>query len=136
ETLALDLRIKEAADLARRLQELSVITVRDAAEKQRLHDELSAKLADLSVVADTIVGAALSTAAKSGASMEEAIDSQLERIRCVLDDDRPSIERGAALDSLLSISTRWLRSDLPDDPPTPWDRHCLHWPLAFPEVLL
>ena len=64
-TLALDLRLKEAADLARRLQDLSVVTVRDATEKQRLHDELRSKLADLSVVADAVVGAALSTAGKS-----------------------------------------------------------------------
>ena len=46
-TVALDLRLKEATDLARRLQDLSVVTVRDATEKQRLHDELRAKLADL-----------------------------------------------------------------------------------------
>ena len=36
--LVLDARIAEATDLARRLRELSVITVRDAAEKQRLHE--------------------------------------------------------------------------------------------------
>ncbi len=43
-TVALDLRLKEAADLARRLQDLSVVSVRDATEKQRLHDELRTKL--------------------------------------------------------------------------------------------
>ena len=43
----LDLRLKEATEFARRLQALSVVTVRDATEKQRLHDELRARLADL-----------------------------------------------------------------------------------------
>jgi len=70
EALVIDVRIKEATELARRLQELSVVTVRDATDKQRLHEELRAKLADLAIVADTVVGAALSTAGKRGISME------------------------------------------------------------------
>jgi hypothetical protein len=136
ETLALDLRIKAAAELARRLQELSVITVRDATEKQRLHEELRAKLADLAVVADAVVGAALSTAGQRGISMEQRLDTQLDRIHVALDDDRPSVEREAALNVLRGVSTGWLRTDLPDEPPMPWDRQCLHWPLAYPEVFL
>lgn len=136
ETLTLDLRLKEAGELARRLQELSVVTVRDATVKQRLHEELRAKLGDLSIVADTIVGAALSTAGKHGVSMEQRLDTQLERIRTALDEDRPSVERMAGLQVLRAVSTGWLRADLPDEPSMPWDRQCLHWPLAFPEVFL
>jgi hypothetical protein len=136
DTLTIDLRVKEAAELAGRLQELSVVTVRDATEKQRLHDELQAKLADLAVVADTIVGAALSTAGQRGTTMAQRLDTQLDRIRTALDDDRPELERQAAVGVLRGISTGWLRTDLPDDPPIPWDRQCLHWPLAFPEVFL
>ncbi|MHB1519495.1 MAG: Eco57I restriction-modification methylase domain-containing protein [Acidimicrobiales bacterium] len=135
-TVALDLRLKEAADLARRLQDLSVVSVRDAKEKQRLHEELRAKLGDLSVVADTVVGAALSTAGHRGASIEQRLDAQMERIRNALDEDRPLVEQDAAIGVLRSISTGWLRTDLPDEVPTPWERHCLHWPLAFPEVFL
>jgi hypothetical protein len=131
-----DLRLKEASDLARRLQALSVVTVRDATEKQRLHDELRSKLADLSIVADTVVGAALSTAGKRRVSIEQRLDTQFDRIRVALDDDSPSIERTAALEVLRGVSTGWLRTDLPDEPPMPWDRQCLHWPLAFPEVFL
>lgn len=135
-TLTLDTRIKEASDLARRLQDLSVITVRDATEKQRLHEELRAKLTDLSVVADTVVGAAVSTAGKRGASMEQRLDSQAERIRSAVEDDRSEPERAAALGVLHDVATGWLRTDLPDDPPMPWSRRCMHWPLAFPEVFL
>jgi hypothetical protein len=133
-TLALDLRLKEAADLAHRLQELSVVTVRDASEKQRLHDKLRSQLADLAIVADSIVGAALSTAGRGGVSMEQRLDTQVDRIRSTLDGDRPSIERMAALDTLHGVSSGWLRTDLPDEVPVPWERQCLHWPLAFPEV--
>lgn len=135
-TVALDLRLKEACDLARRLQDLSVVTVRDATEKQRLHEELRAKLSDLSVVADTILGAALSTAGQRGTSSEQRLDTQMERIRNGLDDDRPSRERDADLVVLHGIATGWLRTDLPDEVPLPSERKCLHWPLAFPEAFL
>ena len=66
---------------------MSVVTVRDANEKQRLHEELRSKLADLSVVADAVVGAALSTVGKGGVSMEDRLDSQMERIRAALDEE-------------------------------------------------
>lgn len=136
ETLALDERLKEATDLAARLQGLSVVTVRDASEKRRLHEELRTLLADLEVVADTVVGAALSTAGKRGVTVEDRLSAQMLRIRTALDDDSADGERRAALSSLRSISTGWLRTDLPDEMPVPWERACLHWPLAFPEVFL
>jgi hypothetical protein len=136
ETLTLDERIKEATDLARHLQELSVVTVRDAAEKQRLHDELRATLADLAIIADTVIGAALSTSGKRGLSVEDRLGAQLLRIRTALDRDSSDPERSAALASLRGTAAGWLRTDLPDDLPMPWDRQCLHWPLAFPEVFL
>ncbi len=135
-TVAIDLRLKEASELARELQELSVVTVRDASEKQRLHDRLRVQLADLSIVADAIVGAALVSAGKSGGSLEQRLESQIERVRATLDHDRPEVERAAAAEVLRGVATEWLRADLPDDAPAPWDRHCLHWPLAFPEVFL
>ena len=136
ESIALDLRLKEATDLARQLREMSVVTVRDATEKQRLNEELRSNLLELSAVADAVVGAALSTAGMGGTAMEGRLDSYTEPIRAVLDDERPQVEREAALGTLRGVSTRWLRTDLPDGASTPWDRECLHWPLSFPEVFL
>ncbi len=136
ETVSLDLRLKEANELAQRLQELSVVTVRDATEKQRLHNELRRRLANLSCVADAVVGAGINSAVHPGALIGQSLDSQMDRIRMAIDDDRPAIERAAALDVLGAISAGWLRTDLPDEIPMPWDRRCLHWPLAFPEVFL
>jgi hypothetical protein len=135
ETLALDARIAEATDLAERLQELSVITVRDAAEKQRLHNELRATLIDLAIVADAVVGAGLSAAGRRGFSIEQQLGAQVLRVRAALDPTSSELERSAALAALHGISAAWLRSDIADDS-TPWDRQCLHWPLAFPEVFL
>jgi hypothetical protein len=136
ESIALEMRLKEAVDLARRLRDLSVVAVRDAVEKQRLHEEFRLKLAGLSVVADAVVGAALNTAGKGGAVSGERTDSQMERIRAILDDVRSDREREAALSTLGATSTAWLRTDLPDEAPVPWERQCLHWPLAFPDVFL
>ena len=136
ESIVLDDRLTKATEFARRLREMSVVTVRDAAEKRRMHDELCNKLADLSAVADAVVGAELSTAGKRGLSMENRLETQLERIRAVIDDDRSEAERWAALSALHAMSTSWLRTDMPDEAPMPWDRRCLHWPLAFPEVFL
>jgi hypothetical protein len=134
--LVLDKRIKEATEIARCLQALSVITVRDATEKQRLHEELRAKLADLAVVADTVVGAALSTAGKPGVTMEDRLTTQIYRVRTALGDTSSELERSAALAALQGASSSWLRTGLPDEVPVPWERQCLHWPLAFPEVFL
>lgn len=134
--LVLDQRIQEATELARRLQSVSIVTVRDATEKQRLHEELRDKLADLAIVADAVVGAALSTAGKPGLSMEDRLATQIYRVRTALDNASSSAERTAALTSLHDTSVVWLRTDLPDDPPMPWERRALHWPLAFPEVFL
>ena len=135
-TVALDLRLNEATDLASRLQDMSVVSVRDATEKQRLHGELRSKLGDLSVVADAVVGAALSTAGQRGITMEQRLDAQMERIRTVVDDQRPEFEREADRRALHAIASGWLRADMPDESPMPWERQPLHWPLAFPEVFL
>ena len=130
ESLALDLRLKEAVELAQRLRGMSVVTVRDADEKQRLSRDLTSGLSSLILIADAVVGAALSVADRGSSSFVSLLDSQMESIHSVQDgDDR-------AMVSLRSAVTSWLRADLPDEPPKPWDRRCLHWPLAFPEVFL
>jgi hypothetical protein len=112
------------------------VTVRDASDKRRLNEELRARLADLAVVADVVVSASLSTAGKRGVTSEERLSTQLHRIRTVLDNSSSEAEQSATLLTLNGTSTGWLRTDLPDDTPMPWERQCLHWPLAFPEVFL
>jgi hypothetical protein len=136
ESLAIDARLKEATELAKQLREMSVVTVRDAAEKQRLNRVLRSELAGLSVIADAVVGAALSTAGKPTASFQGLLDGQSDRIHAVAGGNYSEMEREAAIGALRGASIGWLRSELPDVTPTPWDRVCLHWPLAFPEVFL
>jgi hypothetical protein len=136
EGAAIDQHLEEATELAERLQDLSVVSLRDAANKQKLHEDLRAKLAGLSVVADSIVGAALSSVARGASSFELRMRTQSERIRTALDDDRPDIERVAALSVLSEVAGEWLQTDIPDDLTSPRERHCFHWPLRFPEVFL
>ena len=136
ESIAIDMRLKEAGDLARRLREMSVVTVRDAGEKRRFHEALRSKLADLCVAADAVVGASLRTAGARRGSPVDLLDSQLERIRVAFSEDRSEPERAAALAAVHDMSTGWLRTDLPEEAAPSWERRCLHWPLAFPEVFL
>jgi hypothetical protein len=136
ETLSIEDRVREAMEVARRLQQLSVVTVRDASERQRLHSQLRAQLATLSVLADVVVGAALSSAGRRGASMEERVGSQMDRIQTVVSASASEFEIHAAQAALAGVSVGWLRTELPEGVPLPQERTCLHWPLAFPEVFL
>ncbi|MFP5487469.1 MAG: restriction endonuclease, partial [Acidimicrobiia bacterium] len=136
ESLAIDLRLKEATELARRLREMSVVTVRDASEKQRLNAELRESLSALALVADAVVGAALSRTGNPDDADVDRLSGVQDKIRSVLDEDVTATERDAAESALRVRSATWLRTDLPDEMPTPWDRQCLHWPLSFPEVFL
>ena len=137
ETLAIEGYIDDAVEMAERLQSMSVLTLRDASAKQRLSDELREKLATLEVAADAVVGAALSTSVKkSTATFEGRLSGELSRLRVALGESVTDLEREAALAALAGIASRWLRTDLPDRPLTPWARHCMHWPIRFPEVFL
>ena len=137
EALAIEGYISEATEMAERLQEMSVLTVGDAFAKQRVSNELQHKLAPLGVIADAVVGAALSTSVKgSGADLVTRLSGELGRIRTALEDRRTEMERNSALGALAGQSSSWLRTDLPDEPPMPWARQCMHWPLRFPEVFL
>ena len=66
--------------------------------------------------------------------MEQRLDTQMERLRTVIDDERPDIERDADRTALRATASGWLRADIPDEIPMSWERQSLHWPLAFPEV--
>ena len=137
ETLTIEESIHEAVELAERLQRMSVLTVRDASAKQRLNTELQNKLTNLEIIADTLVGAALSTSAKgSRTNLETRLSGEAERIRVASSTHHTDWERKAAMEALAGRALSWLRTDLPDDPPMPWDRRTMHWPLRFPEVFL
>ena len=137
EMLAIEGSIDEALELAEQLQWMSVLTVRDASAKQRLNGELGNKLANLEIVADAVVGAALSTSARgSRTDFRSRLSGEIERIQIALGDRHTDGERQAAIEALAGRTSSWLRTDLPDEPPMPWDRRCMHWPLRFPEVFL
>ena len=115
ETLTIEEAVHEAVELAERLQRMSVLTVRDASAKQRLNTELQNKLTNLEIIADTVVGAALSTSAKhSKTSFETRLSGEAERIRLVSGDHHTDGEREAAIEALAGRASSWLRTDLPD----------------------
>jgi hypothetical protein len=136
EGLAVDIKLARAVEIAQQIQALSVVTLRDVALKRELHHELERELSTLSVVADAVVGAAIRSEAKGAPSFPEVLAPQIDRIEKLLNPDESAIESKAREAVLRDISSDWLRTDLPPDLTSTWERHCFHWPLRFPEVFL
>lgn len=136
EGLAIDLKLARAVEIARDIQALSIVTLRDVAFKRTLQEELEEELAALSIVADAVVGAAIRSEARSAPGFRQLLAPQMDRIRNLLNPTQPEVERHAAEVVLAEITSTWLRTDLPSELTSTWERHCFHWPLRFPEVFL
>jgi hypothetical protein len=124
-------RIKAALAMRQELEAIRVVTVRDAEEKARLNAEANAALEMVRVVADVVIGAALSTAT----SKADLLDTRLLAIRPqvaeVLDPDLANEERRIRLDALQELAASWLNASRPPGAPI---RRPMHWPVMFPEV--
>lgn len=125
--------VKAAMEKRRQLESFTVIDIGDAKLKRQLFDESSALLGDLKIVADVVIGAALSTATSSIDAHDGRLVSVATDVAHALDPDRASDDRVARLHDLRLKAAYWLDEGRP--PLTP-ARRCLHWPLEFPEVFL
>ena len=124
-----DSATKEAVELRRRLAEIPVNSVRDAELKADLAAKADARLADLSLVGDLLIGSALDTNLRGHGTLDQRVVSLQGRIAALLGDDvgvaqtvRSDLRHKAAL---------WLNAGKPEAAP---DRHPMHWCLAFPEI--
>ncbi len=120
--------VQRALELRRELESFTARDVRDAARKAQLHEEAKAALADVRLLADTVVGATL--ASGKGEALDTALTSVEDDVRGLLaessDDDR-AIARGR----LRRWADEWLAVGRAPIAP---DRKPFHWPLEFPEV--
>jgi hypothetical protein len=125
--------VEDAIAKRRALEGFTVITLRDAQEKERLFHEVEHELKALKVVADVVVGAAISTASQG----EDALDSRLvgvaDDVATALDPERKDSERKVRLESLYWDAVDWLNAGRPI---MHEERGTFHWPLEFPEVFV
>lgn len=124
-------RVAAALHARRQLEDIRMITVRDAAEKARLNAQANAAMRALEVIGDLVVGAALSSPIGRAAALDDRMHALQKRVAAALDPDVDEATRAVRLDELQQVADAWLNAARPDGSPA---RRPLHWPVAFPEV--
>lgn len=132
-TASLQPLVKEAVELRRLIESTPVVTVADAEEKARLLREAEGKVASVRIVADVVVGAALSRADNNKSDFVSRLLVIAPEVPAALDQDVPLDERRERMSRLAAKADAWLNEGRPEGAPA---RRCLHWPLSFPEVFL
>ena len=132
---AAEAAIRQASEKRRRLEAFAVNDIADAEEKARLHAEAEAALRDVRLIADLLIGAAISTAGDDRDRSLRQLDAELERLAPLvgqaLDPDRPEGARANARNAIAAKARELLDAGKPDAQPP---RRCFHWPIEFPEV--
>ena len=105
-----------------------MLAIRDAEEKARLLTKANTAIHTVEVLADLVVGAALSTVGTRN-DMNFRLATMTSDVRRVL--ALPIEDRGPLVEELGDRADAWLNERRPDQVPL---RKPLHWPLAFPEV--
>lgn len=121
--------VDEAIAKRRQLESLPVRDTTDSERKATLNREVNAALQEARTVADIITGAALSSGGDD-TRMDAVLVAIVPDVRAALAAD--GAERSERFSELRVRAEEWLNSSRPEATPT---RRCLHWPLAFPEVL-
>jgi len=118
------------------IERFTVLDMRDAEFKARLHREAEAALESVRVLADLVVGAGLSTAGGTASRSFNLLDVKLEELL---------LDVGAALGGIpermaAEPQTLWLlrrKADAMLNPTSaPMQRRPFHWLIEFPEVFL
>lgn len=130
-TVAIKPAVERAIDLRRTLEAFPVIELRDAQDKEKLFVDSAEALNDLRVVADVVIGAALSTSQQGGDALETRLVAVANSVAAVFDPQRSDSDRAARVQSLRWDAAYWLNEGKPLMAP---DRRPFHWPLEFPEV--
>lgn len=125
--------VDDAVRKRREIESFLVLDVADAETKRHLFDQARSELEQLSVIANVVVGAALSTATQSDNELENRLLAVAPDVRAALDHDQRPNDRSARIADLRLRADYWLDEGRPPMAP---DRVCFHWPLEFPEVFI
>ncbi|CAE6767256.1 hypothetical protein R70006_03776 [Paraburkholderia domus] len=115
------------------LEHFTVLDTQDAEVKQRLHVEVESLLGGVRVLADLVVGAALSTASGAAGRSRSLLDSKLDE--CLLDAGATFNGKSELLphqEELRHLRDNAAHMLCPESAPAP--RRTFHWLLEFPEV--
>jgi hypothetical protein len=132
-TAKLEPLVATALARRRRLEELRVITIRDAEDKARLLQEADEDLELLRLIGDLVVGASLSTASLAGKEAEKRLLAAAGEVATLMLPDLDREKRALLRERSAGLASQWLNAGRPATAPI---RTCLHWPLDFPEVFL
>lgn len=124
--------VRRAVELRRQIESTPVVTVADAEEKSRLLRSAEVALEAVHVVADLVVGAALSLASRPSGELDACLASITPRLATALNCVDPD-DRRTQLRDVQAKADGWLNEGRPPSAPV---RRPLHWPLSFPEMFL
>lgn len=122
--------LKLAIDKRKELEGFQSIDITDAQKKIKLHKEAEKALEDIKLIGDLIIGAALSTADKSEAKLNEKLLDLNIILNEAYDKDLNYFKPGKASE-LKRKAQKLLNEGKPDDQA---DRKPFHWLVEFPEV--
>lgn len=123
--------IADALVARRDLESIHALTVRDTEEQARLNQAANTAVGSLQVIADLVVGAALSLPLAKAKELDDRMLGLQKTVTRALDPEVDESERTQLLEELAQQADAWLNAGCPSDSPM---RRPLHWPLAFPEV--
>ena len=132
-TALLEPLVKQALVTRQRVADIRVITLRDVEDKARLSAEADSLLETLHMIADGVIGAALSSAVGPERVLDVRLRALAAQVGAVLDVSVDADVRIARLRAIHEQSTEWLDGARPEATPV---RRCFHWPIAFPEVFV
>jgi hypothetical protein len=130
-TAACEPALKEALEKRRKLESFTVESARDAEEKERLLTEANRALADVRLMADAVVGAALATADRGDDAYADQLIALTQVVSVALDPNVGTEGRAAARAQLESKVKQLTNAGKPIRGAR---RHPFHWALEFPEV--
>jgi methylase of polypeptide subunit release factors len=120
--------LRTATEKRRRIESFTVQNIRDSEEKARLLAEADQAMEPVRLIADLLIGAALSAAAKPGDALDDTVGGIAARLASAFDESRPLGARARDLEELQQTATALLSGS------TSSARRRLHWALEFPEV--
>jgi hypothetical protein len=124
-------RVRRAARLRSALENTTAFSLRDVERKEASNRRAEQEVADVCLIADVLIGAALSTAGGGERRLEEKLGEVAPRIARAFDPDTPAEESAELKRRLRSDAEMWLNDGRPEGAAA---RVPFHWPLEYPEV--